>query len=473
MKNLHHDERSTVTVGFLFLMVPLYLCIAAIWNTGSLVDQKMRAQALADSVALSAASQMSHSINQMIMLNMLALRAKSAEATALRCLLTAVVGGAVATANLLLSTIPPPPAPNPYFDPAEATIAGLDIAFLAAWAAKIGKVMASNDYQEVTKLDIDEQQKKVNEKLLKRMYQQISDINEAANNNFKKPGGVGDFLDDVRDARNVKRIETYKIYVAHKDADIYHPESEKASSEKIIFKETEYHQRLAALTARVILADGQWAKASKFNIALDFANDKNLEEPDASWLFPALRSHKFFEPLKSKKPFPISVKWMTISLGWYGMGLASSLGYAGGQWGYVFDEDDRDLLQVAVIVEKSDDIPFVGGHLPDNMPNYSFMATGFFRSVNERKVIAMAQAETYNTYYRLIKNLTFLSEILGGLNDSGLFRWMQWASLGANYQARLTRIDSQWLGAVKADKFKSYLEDTLKLKSGDANVFLH
>lgn len=80
-RRLAAEERCTVSVGFLILSVTFYLLVAAVWNTGAVIDRKVQTQAIADSVALSAASILASTANDAVVLNMQQMRLISAQAT--------------------------------------------------------------------------------------------------------------------------------------------------------------------------------------------------------------------------------------------------------------------------------------------------------------------------------------------------------------------------------------------------------
>lgn len=439
LRHADAEQRSTVTVGFLIISLTLYLCVAGVWNTGALVEQKMQTQAAADAAAQAAAVKMSSALNQVAMLNMLQLRARSAQVIGTNCIVLSTTGLAAATAleASYIAQVASSLGLNIYAD-IQAVLTGIDIARLIAFTIKHSKAKRGDIGKVVTKCQ--KAKKKV-----------IGDLGKDINKKMKQ---IEAYLPE-----GVSGGKPYRLYLAHPGGNLY--PGTPASGDKLVFKKSDYGSRLAILAARVVLADMQWATVK---------NPFKPPAPQASYKFPGLRSQKFFSGFRSKKLPPI------LRGLWYA-GLAGSiLGYSAGDWGYDLksrsalqewsggNPANRKLLQVVAVAERS-------------ASSDSFMAAGFFKPVNAGdSVVAMAQAEAGNVYDELFFGIGGSIPILKNIVA---LPWRMWSSMGANYQGRLSLLNastvSDALGHNK--KMQKCLKDNtgqaVPVTAGSRNVFLH
>ena len=74
------------------IAMTLYLTVSGVWNTGVIVDHKIKTQAVADAAAQASAARIASALNEMAMLNMLAMRSSSAMALYDAYMTTAIAG---------------------------------------------------------------------------------------------------------------------------------------------------------------------------------------------------------------------------------------------------------------------------------------------------------------------------------------------------------------------------------------------
>lgn len=438
-QRLHRQERSTVTVGFLIMALTLYLCVAGVWNTGVLVDQKIQTQVYADATAHTAASGVSSALNQMAMLNMLLLRAKSAQAVATNCTLLSSAGGVAAAAleAMYIARI----AASMGLDVDAIIQAGLvayDIARLAAFTVNHAKA-SRGDISKVAN-DCRDKQKKLIDQLIDTINARIKELE-----GYLPKDSAGNPL--------------YKVYLSHPHGEMYPGAS--ASADDILFRKSSYGNRLSVFAPRLLLADIQWGTVS---------NPFSPPKPKESYVFPGLRSQKFFSGFRSRLLPNI------LRVIWYGGLTAEVFIYSGQDWGYEMrsrsglsewdggSASDRSMLQVVAVVERVSS-------------SQTFMARGFFKPLNKSdSVMAVAQAEAGNVYDELLFNIGGDIPVVKTILK---LPWRMWSSLGANYQGRLSEVNPA--DVINAVRSSSALGEAWKNNTGMSaqdiqglsNVFLH
>jgi hypothetical protein len=426
---LHSCTRGTVTIGFLLMSMTLYVSVAGIWNTGVVVDQKIQAQVAADAAAHGAATQMSSTINRITMLNMLILRANSANVIYQSCVIAAIAGVAtiaVLVAIEVVKMIASIAAAGTYVPVGLANIAALvpDATYLARFLFWFGRT---------------------------KFWEFFGIIDECRREQNNLRANLGTTIQDQVDALNAHLSNKYKVYVAN---------TENFNG---IVRPSNYGERLLMLYARVWLADAQWGRVN--------LNEPNSPgDPEESWKFPTLRSQAFFPPIIDS--------WVRniMRIGWYGSLGLLPLANSAGSWGYELstrqflsewpgDEPSRDPFKVIAVAERT------------NSSN-TFMARGFFKPVNRGDtVLAVAQAETQHVYSDTFKLLGDTIPLLKGPLDliNGL-PWRMWSSMGACWQGRLMQVEPRVLedSLEKSSDLKDRWEkNTQLLPNSDKNVFLH
>ncbi|GHS90913.1 hypothetical protein FACS1894139_05080 [Planctomycetales bacterium] len=471
-RHLAKDERSTVTIGMLILMAVLYLGLAAIWNTGSLIDQKMQTQAVADATALSAASELSSGINEMVMLNMLNLRIQGGWNAAFAGLLTATgsfVGFIAAEIYWALRI-----AAAVGFDldaVQQAIYTGIDIVRTGAWLGWLiaGTVDIAQTSVEVHYPIIKEALKHIPNNIATRIKQQTEIIDQSVN-----------------DVQNVD----YEIYVAHPLSELYYPKmaGQPLSYMDVMFVKPSANERIQTSLFRTFFADAQWARRG-------FADAFRPSAPDDSYKFPVLRlglvnmifaliNHElpfpfawgFFDAIMSEAPPGGSVLKNKFFVACTYLVAVLAFGSAGGATldgrkfvpAYPANANNEYNQQIVVLVKKKN-------------TNQSFMAKNWFKSeAATDSVVAMAQAEAYNPFFRQDKFISFSKNWFDGSGTMMPLR--DYSSFGANFQSRLTPIDSELVAKILPNtgkKMNDVLSKKLFGESGTLrpeevkNVFLH
>ena len=405
------DEKGAVIIGFLMLLVSIYLCIAGLWNTSVLVEQKIQAQTVADTTAHTIAGDIASTVNEMTMLNMLTLRARSAKAIYTTCIFTSFAGGAIIAVNIAkaISEIANPATiVIGFFHLAQATY---DSARLIAFIHHYTKASMS----ELSKI--------------------IDKCSNRQNDLYRSFGStVSNHLNHIKSyLRENDTLGTWNIYATTDKASLYPTSSGHAP----FLKSSPYIYKLFTLMARLTLQDEQWIKVK---------SPFSLKDPKKSSLLPPPSVPKptpFFDGFKSKNTGKI------MKITWFASIAATAALYATGDWGYdlytrgfitewnIDNPADRRIFQTLVFAERTG-------------INNSFMAKGFFTPFASNTVLAASQAEAVNEYDELLHNhqiarLPVIKQILGFILK---LPWRLWSSMGANYQPRLNAIDPAMLEAV-------------------------
>jgi hypothetical protein len=434
-----HNERSTATVGYLVIAMTLYLSVAGNWNTGVIVNQKIKTQAIADAAAHGAATRLSSALNSMAMLNMLAMRARSAMviydaclATSIVAMITAVIVCAVNTARFIASCF----ALAPDFDALKQAIeAGIDAVTIGFWMSKFLKASRSDLSDTFDK--VRDAQDDLSESL-------SSDINAQ--------------LKELENYMVVNGVSRTKVYVAHPDTTLYPGTGSNATD--YLFTKADYLTRLLMISCRVAFADAQWLTVSDIY---------SPPTPKEAYKFPVLRGQKFFDNFRNS-----TVK-NVIRVTFYASLLVAVPLHSIPSWGYKLksqsflsewsgsDDDDRRMMQVIAMAERVDS-------------QDTFMAKGFFKPINSgNSVVALAQAETSNTYDEVLNSMLGKIPLLSQMIA---FPWRMWSSMGANYQGRLTKISPSLLREALGtnNDMKSALQKNMGgdiNQSKETDVFLH
>ncbi|MHC4886579.1 MAG: hypothetical protein ACYTGH_16000 [Planctomycetota bacterium] len=396
----HRSERSTVTVGYLVIAMTLYATVAGVFNTGVMVNQKIKTQVVADATAHGAATRIAAAINEMAMLNMLALRTQAARIINRTCIATSVLAGIVIAVIIVVAVVRLIASwgtdGSAWKDLALAAVdtAAL-IAFIKAYSkAKLG------DLDSVYR-DLKNRQRTLANNLTNDLWAQAK-LQE-------------DYL------TNSKGVRRTNLYLSHPDSAIYPVASGPGAS--YLFTPTDMGTRALMLASRIVLADAQWLAVS---------NVYKVPDPDDSFKFPVVRKkHNFYLNFKHT--------WVKNAVRWgmYGFLVAFTLVASFEQWGYkmrsqrILSEwsanrpSDRRMLQVVAVAERTDS-------------RNTFMAKGFFKQLNPgNSVMAVAQAEAGNPYDEVLHNMLGSVPLI---NQMITFPWRLWSSLGVNYQGRLSRV---------------------------------
>ncbi|GHV18919.1 hypothetical protein AGMMS49959_02120 [Planctomycetales bacterium] len=461
-RQLHREEKSTVTVGLLLLTATLYLCVAGVWNTGSLVEQKIRTQAVADAAALSAASQMASAANEMIMLNMMHLRYECGGFVSAAAMVTigACAGQFIAIPLYLGARI----AASAGLDlaavtslTAELTLIAIDVVRLIAWGIHIGVGMGH--YVAFTGLYY-------HPYILAGQQNLPRNTGDYINRQLKEAENVANESGDVLAPATEQAFNIY-AYSPTVSSGLLYPNA-NASLDKMFTTKPWTNPLLLVL--RTFGADGQWAVVEDKDFKPPYIE---LPGPKRSFsildksILPALRKPKFFDGFKSGTVWGVIKTATTLKLAWYlSLAMSCFIGSAvniGEPLGYVVSHPtDKKTQQVIVLVEKHDS-------------DATFMARGFFQpALPGKSILAMAQAEIYNPHTGLFSELTGTSaadEIV-----SNVFPWMDFSSLGANYEARLRQIDHTLVGRFLATgnpEIRRIKDENGLGNVGDKDVFLH
>ena len=444
---LRNCNSGTVTIGFLLMAMTLYVCVAGVWNTGAMIDQKIQSQVAADAAAHSAATEMSSTINQVAMLNMLILRAQSACVIYEACIAATIVGTIVAVIEFVVNMVRwiisliPKPLPTPDPDALRRAVSALkDLSVIIAFASHYLQTDIAGIYRVIS--DCKSEQTRLVDELPNRVKEQTAAIEEY----LPHPGGR----------------QQFKINVSHPEASWY-PESNGTGR---ILRRSYYPERLIMLYIRVLLTDMQWATAD---------NAYEPPEPEDSWRMPGLKglpSQAFFEQ------FLLQTVKNGFRIAWYLTLVLSPPLHSIDNWGYELytktfiewagNNTDRSRLMVIAAVERI--------HSTN-----TFMARGFFKPVNDgNSVLAVSQAETQNVYSDLLDSL--FGNIPGVREMLGLLPWRMWSSMGACWQSRLIQVDTEVLrrSLEKNDHMKrawknntSQEPNDLLNKDKNTNVILH
>ena len=439
-QRLHRQERSTVTVGFLIMAVTLYLCVAGVWNTGVLVDQKIQTQVYADAVAHTAATSVSSSLNQMAMLNMLVLRSRSAQAVGTNCTLLSTAGNIAAFGLLAM-----------YIARIFASM-GLDAeaifqaTVLSAW--DIPRLIAfTAHHAKASRGEINRVYDNCRNMQRRVLSQLVSNINARTRE-------IEDYL-----PKDSAGGQMYRVYLAHPKGELY--PGKGASAEDFLFRKSSYGNRISTFTLRLVFADIQWGTVG---------NPYSPPNPGASYALPAMRSQKFFSGFQS------SLLPNILRVIWYGGLVAEVFIHSDQDWGYELlsrsglsewdggSASDRSMMQVVAVVERS-------------ASSQTFMARGFFKPLNKSdSVVAVAQAEAGNVYDELLFNVAGDIPIVRTILK---LPWRMWSSMGANYQGRLAELNLT--DVVRAMNSSPAMGQAWKNNTGMSpqdmqglsNVFLH
>lgn len=427
------EERSTVTIGFLMLSVALFLCVAAVWNTGSLVDRKIQAQAVADSAALTAASEMASTMNDMVTQNMLEVRLQSA----------AIIQKTIRALKVLIPiklAIAAAYAAKYFLNPFTIPLGIYYEALVAHDAARYAKfVIAVNKAEKV---------ENVQSGVKQRHPKLVGNFNRNVNNSVQM---VEQFVKGSR--------HQFKIYVGHRD-NAYYPRNDGNTG--YLFTQPSYGTKLAVLAIRVLLLDQQWKTVNPWDVP----------EPTGSTLrdLPKLvgmfTNTSFMDGFKAKIPV-VSLPTL-IKIEWFaGMGIGT-LANAGTTWAACVPKTDddannwrgREQYQIIACVVNPND---------ETARQENYMAPVFFDAITPgQNIVAVAAAEVNNPNFDFFASIPVLGAIINFLP------WRYWSSLGANYQARLTRVSPRVFSKVveRIPELQKAMADNGK-GANYGNVFLH
>ncbi|MBP5232709.1 MAG: Tad domain-containing protein [Planctomycetes bacterium] len=427
------EERSTVTIGFLMLSVALFLCVAAVWNTGSLVDRKIQAQAVADSAALTAASELASTMNDMVTQNMLEVRLQSAAIIqktirALKVLIPIqlIAAGAYAARY--------------FFNPFTVPLGIYYEALVAHDAARFAKfVIAVNKAEKIENIQNGVKQ---------RHPKLVGNFNQNVYNSMQK---VEQFVKGSR--------HQFKIYVGHSSTGYY---PQKSGDTSYLFTQPSYVTKLAVLAIRVLLLDQQWKTVDPWKVP----------EPTGSTLrdLPKLvgkfTNTDFMDGFKAKLP-GVSMPTL-LKIEWFaGMGIGT-VANANATWSACVPKMDddanngrgREQYQIIACAVTPND---------EDARRDNYMAPVFFDAIPPGKnIVAVAAAEVNNPNFDFFASIPVLGAIINFLP------WRYWSSLGANYQARLTRVSPRVFAKVveRIPELQKAMADNGK-GANYGNVFLH
>ncbi len=440
------DTRGTVVIGFLIIMLPIYLSVAALWNTSVLAERKIEAQTIADAAAYSIAGEVAALTNQMTMLNMLQLRIKCAQAIETACVAATAVGAIEIEENFEIAEAL---MADPYTFIEGLILMGLVLNDTIRLAAFVIDYIPT-DIISITIAGINCQT--TQQKLYKNFGTLVKDRLDAITKYINQDSGTGE----------------WKLYATMNKSNLY---PKTCGTPPFLAKST-YLNRGELLAVRLGTQDQQWIKV-KNPIFLKKPKKSNYLPP------PALPfSTPFFDGFKSED----TGKFMKLA--WFASLATAGAVYNIIDWGYdlssrnlikewdINSENDRRIFQTLVFVERTES-------------NHSFMAKGFFKPFAGATILAASGSEAVNEYDELLQNnvIAKVPVIKQIINLVMMLPWRLWTSMGANYQPRLNAIDPQLFDAVLKISDNSAMKNALLtntgLKSDDLsaanlkNAFVH
>ncbi|MHC4871445.1 MAG: hypothetical protein ACYTFY_06345 [Planctomycetota bacterium] len=393
------NEVSTVTIGYLVIAMTLYATVAGIWNTGVVVNQKIKTQVVADVAAHGAATRMAAGLNEMAMLNMLAMRSRAALTVYYSCVATSTVG--YIAGGVLIGVY------------AARLVASLGTD-ASAWAQL---ALVISDLAGLTAFTVHYTKAKPSD--LRSVFKKVSARQKSLAGSLT--ADINSQLGIVENYLEVKGNRLTNIYVSHPDTSFYPVAG--SSSTSYLFNKAGYLTRLMMIATRVAFADAQW---------LTVKNIYKPPEPQDAWKFPVLRSQSFFNNFRNEfmpnimrvamyASLAISIPLNAIPEWGYKLKSQSGLSEWSGN-----KSSDRRIMQVVAVAERIDS-------------QKTFMAKGFFKKLNAgNSVVAVAQAEAGNPYdeifHYMLGDIPMMKSLIS-------IPWRMWSSMGVNYQGRLTRVD--------------------------------
>lgn len=427
------DVKGTVVIGFLIIMLPIYLSVAALWNTSVLAERKIKAQTIADAAAYSIAGEVAALTNQMTMLNMLQLRIKCAQAIETACIGATLVGAVEIYENYevaeALMAVP------------ETAEAGLALMLeVIADSIRLGLFVSSYILTDIISITIDGakcqiQQKKLYKNFGALVRERLDTITEYIN----QDSGTGE----------------WKIYATMNKSSLYPTE---CSTPPFLAKST-FLNRGELLAFRLITQDEQWIKVKHpLFVLIGKTKPKKCNYiPPPSLPF----STPFFKGFKTPETGDM------MKYAWFASLATAGAIYNIIDWGYdlssrnlikewdINSKNDRRIFQTLVFVERTES-------------NHSFMAKGFFKPFAGATILAASGSEAVNEYDELLQNyqiarVPVIKEII---NLIMLLPWRLWTSMGANYQPRLNAIDPQLFDAVLNNSGNAQMKEALLKNTG-------
>ena len=394
------EERSTVTVGFLMLSVALFLCVSAIWNTGMLVDRKIQAQAIADGVALSAASEMASSLNDMVTQNMLQVRLQSAHVIQLcnrwmKGFIGVQLAAAGAYTGVLLAQL--------RF--ISAAINGVRTAMDLIRFIKFCSAVSPAEYVSDIISDVKDKYGKL-----------TPNLNQNINNSAKR---IAEFVGNNGE---------FEIYVGSRHG-FYYPQVTVGND--YLLEKPAYTTKLGVLALRTVLFDQQWKNVKSPGSLPD---PYGATIPDIPTAVGKFLNTDFADGFKSKIAGSLTMA-TAVKVEWFVVLAPNIFGYAtSSQWAAYVPKDEAvksdssgGNFQIVACV--------VAGNKTDWCQK-NYMAPVFFKPLIPNNIIAVAAAEAVNPNYEFINEIPVISSIIN------FFPWRYWSSFGVNFQPRLTRVRS-------------------------------